>query len=228
MNVRWSDPRWLLNADKAARDSFVPFLLFADGGVTALWVDGADVRVARCDSEGQYEVLAQNFRDFAARLANRDAELLERLELQEPLDARALARGHKPRRVPASTSKAFSRWVASHSLDAKTTQTSTTEAVRKTLHAIASRMVADGLSKVYKPNDSHWYMSFRLTKVADRWSITYLDYGVWYAMPSKYGFEAVLPDLLPAMKTRKKSYELRIARDGDVYADRGNQIHLEP
>jgi len=224
MNVRWSDPRWLLNADKSAVDSFVPFLLFADGGVAAFWVDGTALRVVRCDSEGQYAVLAQDFRDFTARLAKPDAELLDQLELQGPLDTRA----HEPRRVPASTNKAFSRWVESHSLDAKTPQTATTDEIRKTLHAIARRMVDDGLSKVYKPSDAHWKMTFRLMKVADRWTITYLDYGDWYPMPAQYGLEAVLPDLLPAMKTRKKSYELAIWQDGKVFADRGNQIYLEP
>ena len=228
MNVRWSDPLWLLNADKSAVDSFVPFLLFADGGVAAFWVDGTDLRVARCDSEGQYGVLALDFRDFTARLTKPDAALLEQLELREPLDMRALARGHKPRRVPASMNKAFSRWVESHSLDAKTTQTSATEVVRKTLHAIARRMLADGLSKVNKPNDSYWDMSFRLTKVADRWDVTYLDYGVWYPMPAKYSLATVLPDLVAAMKTRKKSYDLSVCKDGEVFADRGNQVYLKP
>ena len=46
--------------------------------------------------------------------------------------------------------------------------------------------------------------------------------------PGKYGFGAILPELLPAMKTRKKSYELSIEQDGRVYADRGNQLELRP
>jgi len=71
-------------------------------------------------------------------------------------------------------------------------------------------------------------MSFRLTQVEDQWTVTYLDFGQWDAVPGKYGFGAILPELLPAMKTRKKSYELSIEQDGRVYADRGNQLELRP
>ena len=229
MNVTWSDPRPLLNANRSAVDAFVSFLLFADGGVAALWADGSDVRVATCDSEGQYAVLAQDFRDFLALLARPGAALQQRLELSTPLDTRALVPGHKPRRVPASVQKAFARWVGRHALDANTPQTASTDALRKTLHGAALRMLEDGLSKVYKPESPHWSMSFRLAQVAaERWDVTYVDYGVWREVPAKYGFAAVLPELLGAMKTRKKSYELSINRDGHVFADRGNQIALEP
>jgi hypothetical protein len=228
MNVAWSDPCPLLNADKSVVDAFIPFLLFADGGVMALWVDGNDLRVGYCDSEGQYGVLAQEFRDFVALLAKPGAELIEHLELDAPLDTRALAPGHKLRRVPASTRKAFAHWVASHSLDAKTPQTAGTETLRKTLHGVAARMLEDGLSKVYKPDSPHWSMSFQLTAEAGRWNVTYVDYGVWRTVPTKYGLAALLPELLGAMKTRKKSYEVSIGRDGDVYADRGNELALEP
>ena len=55
-----------------------------------------------------------------------------------------------------------------------------------------------------------------------------LDFGQWDTVPGKYGFGAILPELLPAMKTRKKSYELSIEQDGRVYADRGNQLELRP
>jgi hypothetical protein len=230
MKVTWSDPRPLLNADKTAVESFVPFLLFADGGVVALWLHGADVRVASCDSEGQHGVLAQDFREFVARLANPGGELLERLELEAPLDTRALVGTRKPRPVPASTKKAFAAWVASHALDANTPQTGATEALRKTLHGLALRMLEDGLSKVYKPASPHWSMSFRLNQgpAPDRWDVTYLDYGEWSQVPTEYGFAAVMPGLLGAMKTRKKSYELSINKDGHVFADRGNQLVLEP
>lgn len=47
-------------------------------------------------------------------------------------------------------------------------------------------------------------------------------------MPAKYGLAAILPGLLPAMKTRKKTYEVSVTKDGHVFADRGNQLHLEP
>jgi|GEM_PF-7007269 len=228
MNVTWSDPRPLLNADKSAVGAFVPFLLFADGGVAALWVDGADLRVATCDSEGQFRVLAKDFGDFVARLAKPDAKLLEQLELDGPLDARAIASGRRARPVPPSMQKAFSRWVASHARDAKTTQTESTEVLRKTLHAIARRMLADGLSKVHTPNSPHWSASFQLAERGGRWKVTYLDFGRWRAVPGKYAFAAVLPGLLSAMKTRRKSYELSVWRDGRVFADGGNQLVLEP
>ena len=177
---------------------------------------------------GSIRVLAQDFRDFLALLANPGEELRQRLEIDAPLDTRALAPDHKPEGVPAATQEAFSQWVAGHALDANTAQTAATEVLRKTLHALARRMLEDGLSKVYKADSPHWSMSFRLTQVEDQWTVTYLDFGQWDAVPEKYGFAAILPELLPAMKTRKKSYELSIKEDGRVYADRGNQLELRP
>jgi len=229
MNVTWSDPRPLLNADKSAVQAFVPFLLFGDGGVAALWADGSQLRVATCDSEGQHEVLAMDFGDFICRLAKPDAELLERMELDAPLDdsSLGLVQRRKPRKVPASTQKAFSRWVASHALDAKTTQTDATSGLGSALNTIARRMLADGLSKVHKPDSPHWTMSFELKQAGASWTVTYLDYGKWRKVPAKYGFAALVPGLLGVMKTRKKSYELAVWKDGRVFADGGNQLVIE-
>jgi hypothetical protein len=228
MNVTWSDPRPLLNADKSAVETFVPFVLFADGGVAALWLDGSDLRVATCDSEGQFEVLAEDFGDFVARLGDSDASLLDQMELDAPLDAGAVVPGRKARRVPQSTQKAFDRWVARHSLDAKPIKTESSDVLRSALHAIARRMLEDGLSRVYTPDSPFWTGDFQLRQAGGRWNVTYLDYGEWRPVPTKYGFEALLPALLAVMKTRKKGYELSVWMDGTVFADRGNQLVLEP
>lgn len=228
MNVTWSDPRPLLNADKSITREFVPFLTFSDGGVAALWVDDSHLRVVTCDSEGQHQVLAMDFGDFIRRMASADAELLERLELDAPLDDSELALVHrrKPRKVPTSTQKAFSRWVASHALDAKTTQTNATAALSTALNGIALRMLEDGLSKVHKPDSPRWTMSFELKQAGSKWTVTYLDYGKWRRVPAKYGFATLLPGLLAAMKTRKKSYDLAVWKDGRVFADRGNELSI--
>lgn len=227
MNLTWSDPRPLLNVDRSAAKACVPFLLLADGGVVAFWIEGTDLRVVTCDSEGQFAVLARNFHDFVARLTTPDAALRERLELEGPLDTRPMGRMSKPRPVPASIQTSFTQWVAHHALDAKTPQTASLQSLRDALHALARRMLEDGLSKVYTAKSPHWTKSFLLSQSGGGWKVTYLDYGKWRPVPAKYGFAKLLPALLAAMKSRKKTYELNVWQDGRVFADRGNQLSID-
>lgn len=89
-------------------------------------------------------------------------------------------------------------------------------------------MVADGLSRTATPDDYFWTMDFRIAQVGDDWQATYLDYGEWLPVPPSYGLIALIPKLLPLMKTRLPQYELSIFKDGEVFGDKGNELNLEP
>jgi hypothetical protein len=201
-------------------------LLLGDGGVVAWWLDGAELRVAYCDSEGQFGVLARDFSDFLALLAQADSPLIERLELEAPLDTSGLVTARIPAPVPAGVQDTFNQWVEDHSLSAPVTRSPAGEAVRSALHALAARMLQNGLSKVYKPQSLRWSFQLRLAEKGGGWSVEYLGYGAWYQLPNEYGFDSLLPQLLSLMKTRASSYELSIQRDGTVFGDGGNQLHL--
>lgn len=229
LNIAWQDPTALLNVDKAARADFVPFILLGDGGMIALWKDGEEQRVVFHDSEGQHAVLALSFAEFLVRLAKPSAALLEQVELEHALDTSKLVRYEKPKAIPAAVNRRLARWLEQHSLSAKpTTKSPATGKLRRALVAMAQRMLGDGLSKMNKPSDAFWQLDVRLVKSRNTWKASYLDYGKWQEVPARYGLLELLPELLPLMKSSKPSYELSIFKDGQVFADGGNQLTLEP
>jgi len=82
---------------------------------------------------------------------------------------------------------------------------------------------------VNKPRDFYWSMDIRLVKRGGSWRATYMDYGKWHDLSAKYGLVEFLPALLSLMKNpRKPGYELCIVKDGQVFADGGNELTLEP
>jgi hypothetical protein len=228
LRVGWSDPTGLLNVDEAAKSELVPFLKLADGGGIAFWKDGEELRIVLYDSEGGHEVLAHDFRDFLARLRKPTKAFRERIELDADLDVSELISPTKPKPVPAALNRKLAGWIESHSLNGPVLKSADGEKLRKQLVAMAGRMLADGLSKVYKPRASFWQMDVLVVKGKEHWTATYLDYGKWHDLPAKYGVSELLPALLPLLKSRKTRYSINIWKSGEVFVDKGNQLVLEP
>lgn len=228
LRVGWSDPTELLNVDKAAKSELVPFLKLADGGGIAFWKDGEEQRIVHYDSEGGYEVLALDFRDFLARLVKPTEAFRERIELDVDLDVSELIVSTKPKPVPAALNRKLAAWIESHSLNGPVLKSADSEKVRKQLVAMAGRMLADGLSKVYEPRAPFWQMDVLVVKGKEHWTATYLDYGKWYELPAKYQLVELLPALLPLMKSRKTRYAINIWKSGEVFVDKGNELVLKP
>lgn len=229
LSLTWTDPCPLLNVNRGARESLLPFARLGDGGVVALWLQNGEQRVVHCDSEGQHAVVAVSFADFLARLARPRTALLDRLELDGPLDTARLAPATRPRRIPASLQRELARWLDSHSLSARPSASKDALKVARELRRVAARMLEDGLSKVYRPRDPHWSVELRLAREGTAWSASYLDFGKWYPVPRRYRLQELALDLVPLLKDpRKRRFELSISKDGNVYADRGNQLAIEP
>lgn len=228
LRVGWSDPTELLNVDKAAASEFVPFLKLADGGGVAFWKDGEHQHIAVYDSEGGHEVIALDFRDFLAHLGKPTEDFRELIELDVGLDTSQLIPPTTPKPVPAALNGKLTAWIESHSLSAPKLKSADGEKLRNKLVAMAESMLADGLSKVHTPRSSFWQMDLVLVKHGDLWEATYLDYGKWYNLPTKYALMELLPELLPLMKSRKARYALKIWKSGEVFVDKGNELALEP
>ncbi|MFC4311859.1 hypothetical protein ACFPN2_22450 [Steroidobacter flavus] len=228
LRVAWSDFTELLNVDKAAVAEFLPFLKRADGGGVAFWMDGGNQHIAVYDSEGGYEIVAVDFRDFLARLGTPTEEFRELIELDVDLDTSELIPATTPKPVPEALNDKLKAWIESHSLSAPILKSAEGEELRKTLVAMAERMVADGLSKVYTPRSVYWKMDLVLEKQGESWRATYLDYGKWRDLPAKYELIERMPALLPLMKSRKARYALNIMKGGEVFADGGNELALVP
>ena len=233
LELTWTDPLPLLNADRGALDAMLPFLRLGDGGVIALFWHDASPCVVHCDSEGGAAVIASSFADFLVRLARPTRELLERLEIESALDtAKLVEPGAAKARIPASLSRSFAAWIESHSLSAKPTASPDARVLADRLLAISKRMISDGLSKVYNSRSIHWTTEFRIERGGTQgteWTITYLDYGKWLPLPARYDVLALWPELLRSMKKpNARSFELSVWKDGHVFVDRGNQLTIEP
>lgn len=228
LRVGWSDPTGLLNVDKSAAAELVPFLKLADGGGVAFWKDGEHQHIVVYDSEGGFEVVAMDFRDFLARLGKPTNDFRELIELDVDLDTSQLIPHTIPKPVPVELNRKLTAWVESHSLSAPKLKSAEGEDLRKKLVETAQSMVRDGLSKVSKPQSVYWKMDLLLVKRGENWGATYLDFGKWYDLPTKYQLIELLPALLPLMKSRKARYALSIMKSGEVFADGGNELALEP
>ncbi len=228
LRVGWSDATKLLNVDKSAASEFLPFLTLADGGGVAFWKDGEHQRIAVYDSEGGHAVIALNFGDFLVRLGRPTNDFRERIELDADVDTSQLISPTTPEAVPAALNRKLAAWIESHSLSAPILKSTEGEELRIKLVAMAQGMVADGLSKVHKPKDLFWKMDLLLVKSGQGWRATYLNFGKWYDLPTKYGLIELLPALLPLMKSRKARYAFGIMKSGEVYVDGGNELALVP
>lgn len=223
----WTDPRPLLNADRNAVESLLPFLRLGDGGVVALfWHDDAEPSVVHCDSEGQYAVIATSFTDFLARLARPTPDFTERLELDAPIDTSSLVpKTRRHERIPAALSHRFATWVDSHSLSATPDSSADASLLAQKLLEIARHMLKDGLSRVYNLRAFHWTVELRVQRNV----VTYLDYGKWIPLPATYDIAALLPQLSRLLKhPRARRFDISIWKDGHVFVDGGNQLTIEP
>jgi hypothetical protein len=228
LRVAWSDATELLNVDKSAASEFLHFLTLADGGGVAFWKDGEDQRIVHYDSEGGQEVIALDFQDFLVRLGSPTEDFRERIELDVDLDTSELVSPTTPKPVPAALNHKLAAWIESHTLSAPKLKSDDGEKVRKHLVAMAERMLVDGLSKIHKPQSFFWKMDLVLVKQGEDWRATYLDYGKWKDLPTKYELIELLPALLPLMKSRKARYALSIWKTGEVFVDGGNELAIEP
>jgi hypothetical protein len=226
----WFEVKWRTPQDfelkKSASLSLLPFLRLGDGGVVAFWfVQPKKPAVIHFDSEGGQRVVAATFEDFLKRIAKQKTGVGDFDEAELP--------AIKPPRTLALTSlaaiqKRFAAWCADASTLQAPTVSNASEVLRKQLHQVARRMIQNGLSKVYTSRD-YWSMDFRFERTAGAISISYLDYGQYYPVPSAYAMEPLLQQLLPLCRQRNlKKGELVITKDGLVSVDRDRQLVLLP
>jgi hypothetical protein len=89
-------------------------------------------------------------------------------------------------------------------------------------------MIRDGRSKVYNTK-CWWEMDFQIRRDGEELQITYLNFGVWYPVPAKYGLAPLVKVLLTmAVHKKRRRYELDVIRTGHVFLDKGRELALEP
>ena len=213
---------------KSAEQEMVPFIAIADGSIVALWYSVKPPAVVLIDGHGEPpQVLATDFPNFlrsisASKTGVSDIDL-DCAEISIP------RYNAKPSRAGrAALQRKLVQWSNNFSAMVEPSQSDKSDDLRVKIHQTVSKMIRDGLSKVYTPDHS-WTMNLRIQRKRDGLKIEYLDYGKWYDVPKKYKFERHASDLLSLVKNSKpRKYDLAVTYYGLVSVDRDKQLLLMP
>lgn len=220
------------------------------GSTLALWLyagtDASTAPVVHLGSEGDgMRVLADHFRDFlvlfgigygdlgAGDFSEPPAEPESASRLREWLQAEfgicCPATGSAIVRHAQSRHPDFSKWVQDALERTITRGEPVAEALRQQVHGIAEEMIRDGRSKVYTLSSTWWSMNFRIERVGDELSITYLDHGKWYPVPPTYKLEEAVEGLLKFVRNKeRRKYELSACVAGILDVGPNRELVLVP
>jgi hypothetical protein len=229
LRTSWKHLRDLLSVVDGARDHLWPFYGLGDGGMVALWWEHDEPCVVWAGSEGDFSVLARDFDEFLARLAAGKSGVWDMDEdFKTVLLTTLLPRRPRPRPLGGVPTKRFLRWIETQSSLQKPNPSADGEKLRLELVALGKRMLRDKLSKVYTTRSPDWSFDFKLIFQKSGWRIDYLDYGVWYPLPTKYKPADLAPRIVALTKhPKRKRYEMVVTHSGLVSLDRDKELVLE-
>lgn len=211
---------------RSATKEALPFLHMPDGTLVALWYHAAEPAVVLIGAHGDSKVVASDFNNFLKGIGSRSSGVQDIDEGEKRLTVPGVRGKPNPARLPALQKK-FDAWFKQHTSLLEPLVVPIAEALRRRVHKIAEGMIRDGHSKVYTLSSPWWSMNFRVERDGDDLSITYLDFGEWYPVPTKYKLAVEVAELLKLVKHKKRRrYELSTCAAGIVSIDRDRELVL--
>ena len=212
----------------SATKTAVPFLRLPVGGLVALWYHAAEPAVVHIGAHGEQDVIAADFDAFLKAVGTRCTGVPDIDEGEEGLAFPGVRGRPDGATLPALQGK-FDKWFKRHTSLLEPTHSPDTEPLRKRVHEVAEAMIRDGRSRVYTLWSPWWSMTFRVERLGDGLSVTYLDYGEWYPVPSEYELTGAVAALLELVKNKGRGrYELSASSGGTVSIDRDRELVLVP
>ncbi len=224
--IGWSDIE-TFQLKSSAKKEIVPFLNFDDGGILAFWYFGHECIIVYMGSEGEQEVISENFESFLKLLCDKQTSLsiFDDSEIDFNISYQDIIINSE--RI-SELNKHFLVWYKEHTSLLEPETSDYSEKLRRQIMKIAIDFLDNGLCKVYTKESEWWNLSFNIKKDKDNIYITYLDYGKWYNLPPKYELEKVVIELLELVKNKNKTeYELSVCSAGIVSIDRDTELVLE-
>jgi hypothetical protein len=225
--IEWND----LNAyglKSSATKEAVPFLRLPDGGLVALWYHAAEPAVVHIGGHGEMKVIASDFECFLKSIGARCSGVPDIDEGEESFSISGVG-GSPNRKALPVLQKKFDEWFKQHTSMLEPSKSPEAEALRKRVYKIAQDMIRDGRSKVYSLSSPWWSKDFQIERAGDGLSITYLDFGEWHPVPSKYKLAEVVGALLKLAKNKnRRRYKLSVCSAGIVSVDRDRELVLVP
>ncbi len=211
-----------------ATEEAVPFLRLPDGALVALWYDAASPVVVHIGAHGELEVIARDFDDFLRGINGKCSGIPDFDEGEENFSVPGVT--GKPKKTGLSAlQKRFKQWFKTHTSLVEPLEGPDAESLRRRVFRIAKQMIGDGHSKVHKLSSVWWDMDFKIERRRAGLSITYLDFGEWYAVPAKYALEEEVSALLTLIRNKDRfRYELSVCSPGIVSIDDDRELVLVP
>jgi hypothetical protein len=227
LKIAWSSLR-AYGLSKTAEKVLIPFLQLADGGLVAFWYVVSPPAVVYIDSHGDpARIIAKDLSNFLRSISHSRTGIADIDE--DCADISITGYEAKPSRSGLTAlQKKLNAWCESNSALQPPSNTKESERLRKRIHKVASQMVREGLSKVYKSR-SEWSMSFEIQRTRSDFAVRYLDYGKWYDVPVHYGIESLVREMYALIKNPTiRKCALDVTKDGLVSVDRDRQLLLTP
>ena len=225
--VEWNDLDAYGLKPSATTDA-VPFLRLADGGLVALWYHTAEPAVVHIGGHGELSVIASDFENFLKGIGAKCSGLPDIDESEKSFVVPRVRGSPDGAELPALQKK-FDKWFKQHTSLLDPLSSTEAERLRQRVHKIAETMIRDGRSKVYTLSSPWWSMDFQVERDSDNLSITYLDFGKWYPVQSKYKLTEEVAKLLKLIKNKqRRQFKLSTCSAGIVSVDRDRELVLVP
>lgn len=211
---------------RSATKEALPFLRLPDGGLVVLWYHEAEPAVVHIGGHGELKVVASDFDNFLKGIGAQNSGLPDIDEDEEKFSVPGVRGKPSAAKLPALQKK-FDKWFQQHTSLLEPLVAPEAEWLRQRVHKIAENMIRDGHSKVYALSSPWWSMDFRVERDGDQLSITYLDFGEWYPVPTKYNLAEEVVELLKLVKNKnRRRYGLSTCTTGIVAIERDRELVL--
>jgi hypothetical protein len=208
----------------SASQELLPFLRLSDGGIVSLWYQADPPAVVHLGSEGERRVVAADFSAFVGEVEHRRATSQDAHDAVEEV----VFDGAQAAEL-IELQSLFDDFCKKHDWLLEPLRTAQAEELRQRVHQIAKTMIDDGCSKVYSRDSKWWRKDFRIKRVGGKTFITYLDYGAWHPVPTKYELAEPVEALLELVKDKdREQFELSTNYSGIVSIDRDRQLVIVP
>ena len=209
--------------NRAATKVVVPFAKFSDGDLLALWYRDNQTPIIAIPGHAEPRLVAIDFENFLRAVNCRQTGMPD-LDSASPRLKIAGYAGRPKRTGFKGLEKDLSQWVANHSSRQPASSDDHAKQCRDVWYAAARRMIGDGVSRFFTL-ESEWIIDFRVAKTARGMAVTYLEYGKWYRLPSKYEPRALADSLLANVPSNQKAeFEVSVLHTGLFAVDKGRTL----
>lgn len=227
--IEWNDLD-AYSLKSSATTEAVSFLRLPDGASVALWYLEAKPAVVLIGGHGELRVVARSFDDFLCAVALQKSGIPDFDSEESAPFVVPGTEGEPNTDGLEALQERFRQWFKDHTSLLPPLETPEAEALRRRVHAIAAAMTNDDRPKAFSAGgQTFWMIHYRAERTPGALSVSYLDRGVWYPVPTEYGLTTEVTALLELVKDKDRDrYEFTVMSQGLVSVDRARQLLLLP